>query len=361
MSHFENQRCWLTVDSAALNSNLARVREYAPNARVMAVIKANGYGHGMEVAAANLDKADEFAVSDLNDLSRLRSAGVGKPITLLSATFNLGEVNQLAEQNARPVIYDWTQLKLLEQLDADAQLHVWLKIDTGMGRLGFLLDEYQTALARLTANPSIASISLMTHLANADDQTHSGTKKQLDYFAELQAAYAWREVSILNSAGVVNFADSAFDMVRPGIMLYGISPVVDRSASQCDLTPVMTLRAKLLSIKRMPTGSTIGYGNSYTLDHDTRVGVVACGYGDGYPRHAPSGTPVLVNGFLVPLIGRVSMDMICVDLGELPASVGDDVTLWGADNPIEDVAKAADTIAYELICNVSERVERIVI
>ena len=361
MSDLKNRRCWLTVDSSALKHNLAQVRNTVPKSNVMAVIKANGYGHGMEVVAEALEGADEFAVSDINDLLRLHVAGFSKPLTLLSPIFSADDAKSFSEQNVRPVIYDWAQLQILEQLDSSAQLHLWLKVDTGMGRLGFLLDEYQVALTRLLDNPAIASISVMTHLANADDKNHSGTQDQLELFSKVRAAHDWQQISVLNSAGIINFNQSAFDTVRPGIMLYGISPIDNRSAHQVDLKPVMTLSSHLLSIKRMSTGSTIGYGNTYTLDRDTRIGVVACGYGDGYPRHAPTGTPVLVNGLLVPLIGRVSMDMICVDLGELPANVGDEVTLWGADNPIEDVAQSAATIAYELICNVSERVQRIVI
>lgn len=361
MSSLQNRRCWLTVDSSALKHNLAEVRNTVPKTKVMAVIKANGYGHGMEVVAKGLQSADEFAVSGMNDLLRLRAAGFTKPVTLLSPIFNLEQAIDFVDLNARPVIYEWAQLQILEQLDSSTQLDVWLKVDTGMGRLGFLTDEYQVALTRLKDNPAIASISVMTHLANADNKNHAATTEQLQIFDKVRAAYDWQQVSILNSAGILNFNQSAFDTVRPGIMLYGISPVDNCSTHQIDLHPVMTLNSHLLSVKRMPTGSTIGYGNTYTLDCDTRIGVVACGYGDGYPRHAPTGTPVLINDVLVPLIGRVSMDMICVDLGELPAKVGDEVTLWGADNPIEDVAKSAGTIAYELICNVSERVERIVI
>ena len=201
----------------------------------------------------------------------------------------------------------------------------------------------------------------MTHLANADNADHPSNQAQIDAIIALSEQFEFEQLSIANSAGLINFKNSQADQVRPGIMLYGISPIADKSASELGLKPVMTFKSKLISVKQLPAGSAVGYGSTYSLEVNSRIGVVACGYGDGYPRHAPSGTLVLVNGFYVPIIGRVSMDMITIDLGELPAQVGDEVILWGEDNPIEEVAASAGTIAYELCCGILPRVERVII
>ena len=359
MDDTPQHRCWLTVDRAALQHNFAQVTARVGNAKVMAVIKANGYGHGMELVADCLANADEYAVAGVSELKRLRTAGLDKPVTLLSAPINLAELEQVISLNARLVVYDWSQLTLLEQLQPKAGLDIWLKIDSGMGRLGFALNDHQAVLSRLRANKALGTISLMTHLGNADDAAYAGTQQQLTRFAEVVEAHKWHQISVLNSAGIINFATQSWDVVRPGIMLYGVSPVLDKNAEQCGLLPAMSLNAQLLSVKTMPAGSTIGYGQDCILAQDTRIAIIACGYGDGYPRHAPNGTPVLVNGVLVPLLGRVSMDMLCVDLGAVTAHAGDTATLWGRANPIDNVAKHAGTIAHELFCNVSERVARI--
>jgi alanine racemase len=359
----------VVIDSAAIEHNLTQVATIVPSAKVMAVVKADGYGHGMEVAAKALANADEFAVSSLDDVKRLRSQGFDKPITMLSATFDVDDLNSMSAQKVRPVIYDLAQLPTLVELSEKAELDLWLKIDTGMGRLGLCIDDAHLIAARLLSQTGVNSVSAMTHLANADDPDHPNNQRQIKRFLKFAEPYNFSQLSIMNSAGTLAFPQQANSMVRPGLILYGVSPQLSPqlspklgvSAQPLDLRPAMTLKSKLISVKRLPVGSPIGYGSRYTLDSDSRIGVISCGYADGYPRHAPSGTPVLINGMYVSLIGRVSMDLITVDLGEVRAEVGDDVILWGADNPIEVIAEMSDTIAYELLCGITSRVERIVI
>ena len=357
----QNRPVCVEINRAAFAHNLAKVKALTPDSSVMAVIKADGYGHGMELAADHLSEADEFAVNSLDDVERLRSHGVDKNLTVLSAYLTVEHLNQLTEIKVRPVFYDLAQLIVFEQVDSNANLSVWLKIDTGMGRLGVLPSDLPFVYKRLSKVSGISSINVMTHLANADNINHPSNQEQLDVFHRQLDLLTFEQASVLNSAGVVNFPSQQADFVRPGIMLYGISPVEGKSARDLGLQPVMTFKSQLISVKKLSAGSAIGYGSTYSLEVNSRIGIVACGYGDGYPRHAPSGTLVLVNGFYVPLVGRVSMDMLAVDLGELPAEVGDEVILWGQDNPVEDVAKAAGTIAYELCCGILPRVERVIV
>jgi len=365
LSRKQNRATHIVIDRAALAHNLAMMRAMAPTANVMAVIKADAYGHGMEIVAEalsqTLGEADEFGVSNLDDVRRLRAHGIDRTITMLSPQLDIDELNSLADLNVRTVFYDYTQLSLFNELDSAANLDLWLKVDTGMGRLGIHPDELPAVYSRLVNIDGICSLSLMSHLASADDPQQPGNKQQLNQFEKMANRFDFKHVSLLNSAGVVSFSDAAHDFIRPGLLLYGISPTKNVGAHTLSLKPVMSFNSELISIKRMTAGSTIGYGGRYTLDRDSRVGIVAVGYGDGYPRHAPSGTPVLINNMLVPLIGRVSMDMIAVDLGDIPANVGDSVNLWGEGNPIEEIAEAAGTIAYELACSISSRVERLVV
>ncbi|WP_113955771.1 alanine racemase [Arenicella xantha] len=351
----------VVIDTAAYQHNLRVVKDLLPGARIMAIIKADGYGHGMELAADALQQADEFGVTCQDDAERLRAHGINKPLTLLSSRFTHDELSSFGAKRWRPVVYDLAQLDAFEQLPVSAALDIWLKIDTGMGRLGFSLAEAPEVLDRLRVNPGVQSISLMTHLANADCVDHPGNHYQFDRFDRFRAKHTFAQHSILNSAGCVGFPGQALDIVRPGLILYGVSPQSGEYASALPLKPVMTFKSALLSVRQVSAGTPIGYGSTYAVEQDTRIGIVAAGYGDGYPRHAPSGTPVFVNGTLVPLIGRVSMDLITIDLGQVEASVGDEVVLWGAENPVEIVAQNAETIAYELTCGITPRVERIII
>ena len=363
------------IDAAALRYNLQRVRELCADVAIMAVIKADGYGHGMELVAEALSDVDELGVNSMDDVHRLRAHGITTRCCLLSASFDLKQLSQMQALDVRPVVYDQVQIALLEQLDEQHRVSIWLKVDTGMGRLGILPEELDAVVARLDRAGGVRDISLMTHFANADRLNHPGTALQESLFNDLALKFDYTELSIANSAGIVAQAGVLHRVpphrvpphrvpphrVRPGIMLYGISPVVDKSAEQLGLQPAMTFNSQLISVRHLSSGSALGYGSTHVLEQDSRIGVVACGYGDGYPRHAPSGTPVLVNGKIVPLVGRVSMDMITVALGDLPAAVGDPVTLWGVGNPIETVATAAGTIAYELCCGILPRVERIAV
>ncbi len=359
-------RCYIELNAAAFAHNLRCVRELAPKAKLMAVVKADGYGHGMELTARSLKEADEFAVTTIDDAERLLGAGVNKPITLLSGAYEVGHFAWMRANKIRPVVFDYEQLNIFKQATGQEPIDVWLKLDTGMGRLGFSADELSTAYKSLSALSSVREIALMTHLANADQPERRENAAQFDLFNQVkieadQAGQHYSEFSVLNSAGVVAFAEHAMDRVRPGLMLYGISPQHGKSANQLGLMPVMSLKSSVISVRTLSSGTSIGYGGTYTLDTDSRIAYVGCGYGDGYPRHATTGTTVLINDFLVPLVGRVSMDMIAVDVGELPVQVGDSATLWGEGNPIEDVAAEAGTIPYELTCSVTARVERIVI
>lgn len=357
---------YVLIDQAAMRHNLDRVRELCPQSTVMAVVKADAYGHGMEAAVDALREADQFAVNSLDDVLRLRDHGVTKSITVLSASMNAAQLKRLAELDVQPVIYEHSQLLELDKLNADLALSIWLKVDTGMGRLGFSPDELPMIRERVANIAAIKKVSLMTHLANADQAEDVSTFEQLNFFEELSQPEgsnnrSFSQLSALNSAGVCAYGKSAFEVVRPGAMLYGISPLTGVSAESLGLKPAMTFKSQLISVKTMPAGSSIGYGATYVLDQDATIGIIACGYGDGYPRHAANGTPVRVNGVTVPLVGRVSMDMFAVNLEGVQAQVGTDVTLWGASNPIEEVAAKADTIGYELVCGILPRVERIII
>jgi alanine racemase len=356
-----NRAAHVTVSRKAIQYNLQRVRELTPAARIMAVIKANGYGHDMLVAADALNTADEFAVTCLDDLECLRAHGISKQVTLLSSRFDVEDLNQMSSQSVRPVIYDFDQLAEIKKLNQLANLDLWLKVDTGMGRLGFSLEDAPIIATKLLAQKGVRSVSAMTHLANADNVDQPSNQRQIKSFLKFCDEFEFKQLSILNSAGIVGFSESAQEIVRPGVILYGVSPQLGTSAESLNLKAAMEFKSELISVKRLPAGSPIGYGSNYALDSDSRIGVISCGYADGYPRHAPNGTPVLINGMIVPLIGRVSMDLITVDLGDVSAEVGDLATLWGVDNPVEKIAKLSGTIAYELLCGVTARVERIVI
>ena len=352
------------INSQAMAHNLNIVRQLAGDAKVMAVVKADGYGHGMETVAKALKSADEFAVNGMDDANRLRSAGINKPLTLLCDPLSTSQLNKLSHQNIRPTLFDINQLDDYLGMQHDASLSIWLKVDTGMSRLGVLPEQVADVMSRLQQAQGIKEVSLMTHLANADDVNHPLNQQQIRLFKQMAEQFSFKQKSILNSAGVISLSESAHQQiegdifVRPGVMLYGASPMLGMVGKQHELKLAMEFRSKLISIKDLKAGSTIGYGSTYVLKKQTKVGVIACGYGDGYPRHAPTGTPVLVNGQPAPLIGRVSMDMITVDLTGIDTKLGDEVILWGEDNPIEHVAAQADTIAYELMCGILPRVQK---
>jgi alanine racemase len=342
----------------AVQYNLAKVRSCAPDAKVMALVKANGYGHGMLRIAEALQNVDAFAVARVDEGIRLRKAGLKNRIAVLEGFTCFEELDELLHYQLDSVVHSITQLEILEARTEQQAIAIWLKIDTGMNRLGFKAKDFNDVYQRLTRCPIIKQpISLMTHLANADDKNDDKTLKQINLFNETVADFPG-ERSIANSAGILGWKQSLTDWVRPGVMLYGISPFSDSTGEQLGLKPVMELHSQLIAVKQIEAGDRVGYGGNWTCEKPTTLGVVAIGYGDGYPRYAKTGAPVLVNGKRVFLIGRVSMDMITVDLETQPdAKPGDPVTLWGDGLPVEEVALWADTIPYTLVCGVTQRVQ----
>ncbi len=341
------------IDLSALEWNL-QVARRASSARVMAVIKADAYGHGLLRAAEALNAAEGFALLDIRDAICLRDAGFNQTILLLEGFFTSDDLSLVAEYDLACVIHNQQQIDMLEAYPSRGSLEVWFKVGSGMNRLGFAPDKVPAALERLKAHPAVRDITLMTHFAQADEAT--GVAAQLDVFNTLVAPYRMAR-SLANSAALLRFPATHADWVRPGIMLYGASPFAEVSAQQLGLRPVMTLQSRIIAVQELRAGETIGYGGLFRAEAPMRVGVVACGYADGYPRHAPTGTPVLVDDQRTRILGRISMDMLSVDLSTLPAAdVGSCVTLWGEGLPVEQIAHAADTISYELLCALTSRV-----
>jgi alanine racemase len=345
------------VDTAALKHNLSRVRELAPGSRVLAVIKANAYGHGLLTVAQALEGADGFAVARLEEALALRAAGSRARIVLLQGFRDAEELAQTTAHGLEPFIHQDWQIALLEAFRGPQNLRVWLKIDTGMHRLGFAPAEVASAAARLAAcRAVIQPAGLATHLADAESADGAGTRTQLEVFAAAVAGLPG-ERSIANSAGLVAWPAARADWVRPGIMLYGISPFPDRTGDALGLQPVMSLETRVIALKDVAAGERVGYGGTWTAPRASRIAVAAVGYGDGYPRAAGNGTPVTVAGAPAAVAGRPSMDMLTIDVTGLPrAAIGDRVELWGREVPIERVAAACGTIAYELTCRVGRRV-----
>ena len=355
------------INLQALAYNLSLARKAAPNSRIMAVIKANAYGHGAIPVARALADADVFAVASLEEAMQLREAGIRHEIVLLEGVFDTGELELAVTHQLQLVVHCEEQVRWLEKFRSGASVDLWLKVDTGMNRLGFAPDVAQAMWQRLQRLNYVKTGGLrwMSHLACADDVADPANDRQLARFSDvmrfsesLQGTAV--EGSLANSAALLTRPDMHFDWVRPGIMLYGASPMLPEHKLNAALRPVMTLESKLIAVHQRHKDDAIGYGQTWTCPEDMPVGVVAAGYGDGYPRHAPNESSVLVNGKPVALLGRVSMDMLCVDLRSQPqAKPGDPVVLWGEDLPAETVARQAGTISYELFCNLSARVPRI--
>lgn len=356
---------YAVLNTEAVTHNLQKVREYAPNAKIMAVVKANAYGHGvLRIAHALSDQVDGFAVARVDEGVRLRKSGIKKRIAILEGFTCAEELELLLKHQLDAVVHSAGQLAIFEQHTEQEKIAVWLKLDTGMNRLGFKPHEFQAVYQRLLRCSVIKQpINLMTHLANADDRQDDMTFTQLALFNDTLAGLDLsedNERSIANSAGILAWQQALTDWVRPGIMLYGISPFADSTGATLGLKPIMSLHSRLIAVKPIKKGDTVGYGGSWRCEQDVLLGVVAIGYADGYPRYARVGTPVLVNGQRVPLIGRVSMDMITVDLSSQPeAKPGDAVTLWGDELPVEEIALCANTIPYTLVCGVTQRVQQI--
>jgi alanine racemase len=349
------------IDAAALRHNLRRLRSIAPGSRVMAVVKANAYGHGLVPTALALAEADAFAVARLEEGLQLRSAGVDQPVVLLEGVFSAEQLAEAAHQRFELVVHDPLQLALLEAHRGVHRFTVWLKVDTGMNRLGFRPEEALGALNRMRSlGVPALEIRLLTHLARADELDCAMTAEQVARFEALLAHCAAGSAvitSIGNSAGTLGWPQARGHWVRPGIALYGVSPFPDRIGADLGLQPVMTLETTVIATKRVLAGETVGYGGAWRAPRETRIAILAAGYGDGVPRHLESGAPVMIGGRALPLVGRVSMDMLAVDVMELPGvEVGAVAQLWGPALPVERVAARAGTIAYELLCGVSQRV-----
>jgi alanine racemase len=344
-----------TISASALVHNLTVAKRHAGGAKIWAVLKANAYGHGVERAARALAAADGFAVLDFQEALRLRAIGVTKPILMLEGFFKAADLELLTQHALTPVLHNPEQIEVLKRATLGAEIDVYLKVNSGMNRLGFGVESLRPAYNAVRMHSQVRDVTFMSHFADADGA--SGVKAQLDWFKELTRPFVARGRSLANSATLLRFPEAGGDWVRPGIMLYGCSPFADQSAEQIGLKPAMTLSSEIIGTQHLQPGERVGYGFSYEAVGEMTIGIVACGYADGYPRHAPTGTPVLVNGKRTRIVGRVSMDMISVDISDLPgATIGSPVTLWGEGLSADEVGAAAGTLSYELLTKVTARV-----
>lgn len=342
------------IDHAAMRHNLALARLLAPRSKLMAVVKADGYGHGLLRAACALERADAFAVLTLEDAVSLRDVGHEHPILLLQGFYESSELPEIEARRLAIVVHEESQMEALLAFRPSRPIDVHLKMNSGMNRLGLPPARYAEAVARLRAWPGLGRLTLMTHFATADEPI--GIAWQMERFDAVTAGIDAPR-SLANSAALVRHPAARADWVRPGIMLYGVAPSVETAPGDLELRPAMTLSSRIIGVQHLAPGERLGYGGTFTADRPTRVGVVACGYGDGYPRHAGTGTPILVEGRRTRTLGRLSMDSLYADITELPqADVGSPVTLWGEGLPAQEVASAAATIAYQLLCGITRRV-----
>ena len=346
------------INLDAIRQNVKKVREYVPNAKIMAVIKANGYGHGLLLMAQALNNVDGLAIARISEGIFLRKSGVKSKLLILSGFFSERQLNDIVEYSLDVVVHSVQQVEILKKYLGQPKISIWVKINTGMNRLGLSSAEFAIAYQELTALPNIKQpITLMTHLSNADDMKSPVTQQQIQLFNKTVGNIS-DEKSIANSAGIIGWPDSVTNWVRPGLMLYGVSPFLKGYGKELGLNPVMSLHSYIIAVKNIAAGESVGYSGNWVSRKQTRLGVVCVGYGDGYPRYAKEGTPVLVNNERVPLIGRVSMDMITVDLSSQKNVIpGDPVTLWGDGLAVEEIAKYADTIPYTLLCGITKRVK----
>ncbi|GAB1393312.1 alanine racemase [Rhodocyclaceae bacterium] len=340
-----------TIDLAALRHNHAVARQQVGNGKLLAVVKANAYGHGLaRVVTVLADEADGFALIELEAAMALRQSGLTHPLLLLEGFYDVDELALFIRHRLIPVIHRADQVQALLAVDWPVDLPVYLKLDSGMHRLGFDTDGIVAAQAALAGRMPLV---LMTHFADADGSY--GIDWQVERFAVMTTGMNYPR-SLGNSAAILRYPNQVGDWARPGIMLYGGSPFAETTAAALDLKPVMTLQSEIIGVQEIAAGESVGYGCTFTADKPMRIGVVACGYADGYPRHAPTGTPVLVDGQRTRTLGRVSMDKLCVDLTDLNVGAGGMAVLWGEGLPADEVASAAGTISYELFCALAPRV-----
>ncbi|QTL40686.1 alanine racemase [Xenorhabdus budapestensis] len=345
------------INRRALRHNLQQVRAKAPNSKLLAVVKANAYGHGLLETAYTMEDADCFGVARIGEALDLRSNGIIKPILLLEGFLGASDLPVLVANHIETVVHNIEQLEALEQANLPHPIKVWMKLDTGMHRLGVRLDEAEDFYQRLSRCRNVEQpVNMITHFSRADEPLMDTTSLQIERFMSFIASKAG-EKSISASGGVLLWPQAHLDWVRPGIMMYGVSPMADKTAADFNLMPAMTLKSSLIAVRKHNSGEAVGYGGTWVSERDTYLGVVAIGYGDGYPRSAPSGTPIFINGREVPLVGRVSMDMITVDLGpDCQDKVGDEVILWSTVLPAERIAEYTGISAYELITKLTSRV-----
>lgn len=349
----------IEINPSALTHNLQRVREFAPNSKIMAMIKANAYGHGTLAVTTGLSDADGFGLINIDKAIELRKSGIAVKILLLQGCFNAADLNAALEYDLDIVVHNHQQIKYLQQSNSTSTINIWLKCNTGMNRLGFSAKELPQALEQIQKLPSVKIECLMTHFASANTPGSAGFTKQLANFQKIHKLAPELPISLASSAGIINFPEIHGAWVRPGIMLYGGSPLSDTSASELNLLPAMQFSTELISVYNCSAGDSVGYNEAWTCPEAMPIGLATVGYGDGYPRHLPSGTPVLVNNKLVSLIGMVSMDIIALDLrGCADAKLGDPVVLWGDNLAVDAVASLAGTISYELLSQITARVTR---
>ena len=344
------------IDLAAVQSNFARVKQLAPDSQILSVIKANAYGHGVVEIAQALSKTDAFAVARLSEALTLREAGINQSIVVLEGVHSIEEIELSAQYKLSLVFHHQSQIELLKAAQLAVPLAFsWLMLETGMHRLGLTDEQAQQALTLFVTG----SVGIMSHFANVDEQNDPRNKQQLDRINGFALANNLL-MSMANSAAILSLSASHADWVRPGLMLYGISPFADKTAKDLKLKPAMTLSSKLIAVQQLQTGDQVGYGGDWVADKSMKIGIVSIGYGDGYSRHLSNIGSVLINGIITTVVGRVSMDMIAINLNNLvDAVIGDEVILWGDEVlSVESVAKQAGTIAYELVCQLTDRVVR---
>lgn len=345
------------INTSALLHNVQRIRELAPHSKVLAVLKANAYGHGLLAVAAQLKDVHAFGVARIDEALMLRAGGIVKPIVLLEGFFHADELSQIVASNLQVVIHHPAQVDSLLKAELESPVHVWLKIDSGMHRLGIEPADFSEIYQKLCQSKNVLQpMRLMTHFACADELDNPSTERQLALFLKT-IGDAKGELSLANSAAVIALPQSHGDWIRPGLALYGVSPMEAGRSILHGLRPVMTFSSSVIAVRQVRQGDAVGYGGSWVAPNDTRLAVVAIGYGDGYPRNAPCGTPVLINGKRYPIVGRVSMDMTTVDIGEDHIEHGAQVILWGEQLPVEEIAERVQTIPYELLCNITSRVQ----
>ncbi|MGN8851178.1 alanine racemase [Anaerobiospirillum succiniciproducens] len=347
------------INRQALVDNLKLIRSKVPESNLVAVVKANAYGHGLVQVARTLEPyVEAFAVARVPEAMELKLSGIKKKIILLEGFLNAEDIPVISEHGFYTAVHDMEQIKAIEQSHISKPINAWLKIDIGMHRLGAAEEEVAKMKQLLESSDKVAKpIGLISHLSVADTpEKDEYNQQQIEYFNKVAKCFSG-DICLANSAGIIACPNARTQWVRPGIIMYGISPFADRTGSDLGLTPVMTLKSSLIAMRKVKKGAMVGYGAAWTAPYDTVIGIVAAGYGDGYPRSMPNGTPVRINGRNVPTAGHVCMDMLFVDLGpESTDKIGDEVILWGDGLPVERIATLANTIPYELVCRIMPRV-----